>query len=125
MRATVAEGVEVPIYILGSSTDSAHLAAQKGLPYAFVSHFAPAQLFEALTIYYNNFQPSEYLQEPYTIACINVIAADTDQEAERISTSMIRMMIGVMTGQIDYMHEPIDMTPQLRKLSQNPAFQRM
>ncbi|RDV16567.1 LLM class flavin-dependent oxidoreductase [Pontibacter diazotrophicus] len=125
VRATVAEGVEVPVYILGSSTDSAHLAAEKGLPYAFASHFAPAQLFEALTIYYNNFQPSEYLQEPYTIACINVIAADTDQEAERISTSMIRMMLGVMTGQMDYMQPPVDMTPELRELSENPAFQRM
>src|SRR5690554_2244928 len=66
VRATVAEGVEVPIYILGSSTDSAYLAALKGLPYAFASHFAPAQLFEALSIYYNNFQPSANLKEPYT-----------------------------------------------------------
>lgn len=125
VRATVAEGVEVPIYILGSSTDSAWLAAKKGLPYAFASHFAPTHLFEALNIYYNNFQPSEYLQEPYTIACINVIAAGTDEEAERISTTMIRMMLGVMTNNIDYMQAPVDMTPELRELSQNPAFQRM
>lgn len=125
VRATVAEGVEVPVYILGSSTDSAHLAAKKGLPYAFASHFAPTHLFEALNIYYNNFQPSEYLQEPYTIAGINVIAANTDKEAERISTTMIRMMLGVMTNNLDYMQEPIDMTPELRELSQNPAFQRM
>lgn len=125
VRATVAEGVEVPIYILGSSTDSAHLAAKKGLPYAFASHFAPTHLFEALNIYYNNFQPSKYLKEPYTIAGINVIAAETDQEAERISTTMIRMMLGVMTNNIDYMQAPVDMTPELRELSQNPAFQRM
>jgi hypothetical protein len=125
VRANVAEGVDVPLYILGSSTDSAHLAAKKGLPYAFASHFAPAQLFEALNIYYNEFQPSQTLQEPYSIACINVIAAETDQEAEKISTSMIRMMIGVMTGNIDYMQEPIEMTQELRELSQNPAFQRM
>lgn len=125
VRATVAEGVDVPLYILGSSTDSAHLAANKGLPYAFASHFAPAQLFEALNIYYNEFQPSPTLPEPYSIACINVIAAETDAEAEKISTSMIRMMIGVMTGNIDYMQEPIEMTPELRELSQNPAFQRM
>jgi luciferase family oxidoreductase group 1 len=125
VRATVAEGVKVPIYILGSSPDSAHLAAKKGLPYAFASHFAPAHLFEALDIYYNEFRPSEFLQEPYTIACINVIAADTDKEAERISTSMIRMIYGVLTGNIDYMHEPIEMTPELRKLSKDPAFQRM
>lgn len=125
VRATVAEGVGVPIYILGSSTDSAYLAAEKGLPYAFASHFAPGQLFEALSIYYNNFKPSEYLQEPYTIACINVIAAETDQEAERISTSLIRMMFGVLTGNLDYLQAPTDMTPDLRELLQNPAFERM
>jgi len=125
VRASIAEGINVPLYILGSSTDSAHLAAKKGLPYVFASHFAPAQLFEALNIYYNNFKPSEFLQEPYTIACINVIAADSDEEAEKISTSMIRMMFGVLTGNIDYLQEPINMTRELRDLSENPAFQRM
>jgi luciferase family oxidoreductase group 1 len=125
VRATVAEGVEMPIYILGSSTDSAHLAAKKGLPYAFASHFAPTHLFDALNIYYNEFQPSEYLQEPYTIACINVIAAETDRDAERISTTLIRMMLGVMTNNMDYMQEPVEMTPELRELSENAAFQRM
>ena len=125
VRATVAEGVDVPVYILGSSTDSAHLAAKKGLPYAFASHFAPGHLFDALNIYYNEFQPSEYLQEPYTIAGINVIAAETDEEAERISTTLIRMMLGVMTNNIDYMQEPIDMSSELRELAENPAFQRM
>lgn len=125
VRATVAEGVDVPVYILGSSTDSAHLAARKGLPYAFASHFAPAQLFDALNIYYNEFQPSEYLQQPYTIAGINVIAAETDAEAERISTTLIRMMLGVLTNQLDYMQAPTAMTPDLRELVQNPAFQRM
>lgn len=125
VRATVAEGVEVPIYILGSSTDSAHLAAQKGLPYAFASHFAPAQLFEALNIYYNHFQPSEYLKEPYTLGCVNIIAAETDAEAEKISTSLIRMMLGVMTGNIDYMQPPTEFTEDLREIVQNPAFERM
>lgn len=125
VRATVAEGVDVPVYILGSSTDSAHVAAEKGLPYAFASHFAPAQLFEALNIYYNKFQPSKYLVEPYTIGCINVIAADTDEEAEDISTTLIRMMFGVMTGNIDYMQPPVKMTSELRELAANPAFQRM
>jgi luciferase family oxidoreductase group 1 len=125
VRATVAEGVEVPIYILGSSTDSARLAAKKGLPYAFASHFAPTQLYEALNIYYNQFQPSKFLEEPYAIAGINVIAAETDREAEKLSTTMIRMMLGVFTNQMDYMQKPIDMTPELKELSQNPAFQRM
>lgn len=125
VRATVAEGVNVPIYILGSSTDSAHLAAKMGLSYAFASHFAPAQLFEALNIYYNEFQPSDYLSEPYTIGLLNIIAADTDAEAERLSTTQIRMILGVLTNKLDYMQPPIDMTPELKAISQDPAFLRM
>ena len=78
VRAQVAEGVDVPLYILGSSTDSAHLAAKKGLPYAFASHFATAQLLTALAIYHREFQPSSTLSKPYTIAGISVIIADTD-----------------------------------------------
>ena len=125
VRSTVSEGVEVPVYILGSSTDSAYLAARMGLPYAFASHFAPAHLFEALHIYYNNFQPSVYLKEPYTIACINVIAAETDGESERMSTSMFRMMLGVMTNNIDYLQPPTEPSAEIRELARNPAFQRM
>ncbi|MBT29477.1 MAG: LLM class flavin-dependent oxidoreductase [Thalassobius sp.] len=125
VRATVAEGVDVPVYILGSSTDSAHLAAAKGLPYAFASHFAPAMLYEALNIYYSEFQPSKYLKEPYTIACINAIVADTDYEAEKLSTSMVRMMYGVLTNNMDYLQPPIEPSQELRELVQNPAFQRM
>jgi len=125
VRATVAEGVEVPVFILGSSTDSAHLAAKNGLPYVFASHFAPTQLFEALNIYYNEFQPSAFLKEPYTMAGINVIAAETDDEAEKLSTSMIRMMLGVMTNNLDYMQPPTEMTAELKELSNHPAFQKM
>ncbi|TRO64534.1 LLM class flavin-dependent oxidoreductase [Christiangramia sabulilitoris] len=125
VRATVAEGVEVPMYVLGSSTDSAHVAAAKGLPYVFASHFAPAQLFEAMEIYYREFEPSEYLQKPYSIAGINVVAADSHQEAERISTSSLKMMLGVMTGNLDYLQKPVDMTPELREIKENPSLQRM
>lgn len=125
VRATVAEGVNVPIYILGSSTDSAHLAAEKGLPYAFASHFAPAQLFEALSIYYNTFQPSQVLEKPYSIACLNVIVADTDYEAEKISTSLVRLMLGVLTNKMDYMRPPEEPSREIRELIQDPAFQRM
>lgn len=125
VRATVAEGVNIPIYVLGSSTDSAHVAAQKGLPYVFASHFAPAQLFQAMEIYYREFQPSKYLDEPYSIAGINVIAADTTEEAEKISTSSLKMMLGVMTGNLDYLQKPQEMTPELRAIRENPALQRM
>ncbi len=125
VRVPVAEGVEVPVYLLGSSTDSAHLAAKRGLPYAFASHFAPSQLFDALKIYYNEFQPSQNLQEPYTIAGVNVIAADTDEEAEKLSTTLIRMVLGIFTGNRGYLHKPTEMTPELRTVLQNPSVQQM
>src|SRR5690349_568526 len=85
VRAAIAEGTDVPIYILGSSTDSAHLAAKKGLPYAFASHFASAYLNQALKIYNQEFQPSEFLDQPYTMAGVNVYIADTDEEARKRS----------------------------------------
>tara|TARA_R110002074_G_scaffold257269_7_gene429771 strand:+ start:11413 stop:12423 length:1011 start_codon:yes stop_codon:yes gene_type:complete len=125
VRATVAEGVEVPIYILGSSTDSAHLAAKKGLPYAFASHFATTHLMNALKIYHQEFQPSEVLERPYTLAGVNIIVADTVEEAERISTSLYRMIIGLLTGRRGYMQAPTEMTDELRELSQNPSVNQM
>ena len=125
VRAPVAEGVDMPMYILGSSTDSAHLAAKKGLPYVFASHFAPAQLHQALAIYHQEFQPSRYLDKPYVIAGVNVIAAPTSEEAERLSTSMYRMMVGVLTRQPDYMHAPTEMTDDIRQLKKHPALQQM
>ncbi|WP_037315897.1 LLM class flavin-dependent oxidoreductase [Salegentibacter sp. Hel_I_6] len=125
VRAAVAEGVNVPIYILGSSTDSAHLAAEQGLPYVFASHFAPAQLHQALSIYHNNFKRSKFLEKPYTIAGVNIIAADTTAKAEKISTSLIKMMLGVMSGNIDYMQPPEEFTNEHREILAHPGFQRM
>ena len=125
VRANVAEGVDVPIYILGSSTDSAHLAAKKGLPYAFASHFATAQLFEALNIYHNEFQPSEFLQEPYAMAGVNVVIADDEEEAERFSTTYIRGIIGILTGQRRRLQAPTEMTPDLVEATNHPAVQQM
>ena len=125
VRATVAEGVEVPIYILGSSQDSAHLSAKKGMPYAFASHFATAKLMQALAIYRAEFQPSEILQKPYTMAGVNIIVAETDEAAERIFTSMLRMIIGLLTGKRDYMQAPTEMTEELKEMSQHPAVNQM
>ncbi len=76
-------GTNVPLYILGSSLFGARLAAMLGLPYAFASHFAPAALLDAMEIYRREFRPSEQLAEPYAIAGVNVIAADTDDEAQQ------------------------------------------
>lgn len=125
VRVPFAEGVEVPIYILGSSTDSAHLAAAKGLPYAFASHFASPHLFEALKIYHNNFQPSQFLKEPYTIAAANVLVADTNEEADRLLTSLIMMFYNVLTGQSDFLQPPTEMTNELRELWAHPSIQQM
>jgi luciferase family oxidoreductase group 1 len=125
VRATVAEGVNVPIYILGSSTDSAHLAAKLGLPYAFASHFATSQLFDALEIYRREFKPSAFLQQPYTIAGINVIAAPTDDEAEQNFTSLIRMFLGVLTGKRELLQPPSEMTDDLMMLQHNPSVKDM
>jgi hypothetical protein len=125
VRVPIAEGVDVPIYILGSSTDSARVAARLGLPYAFASHFATNHLFEALRIYYNDFQPSQYLKDPYTIAGINVFAADTDAEAERLWTTLIRMFLGIFTGQREFLQPPVELTPELRDIAANPGIQQM
>ena len=125
VRATVAEGVEVPVYILGSSTDSAHLAAKKGLPYAFASHFATTHLWQALEIYRNEFKPSIDLKKPYVMAGVNVIIADTDEEAERLSTSLIRMIVGIFTGKRDFVQPPTAMTDDLKDILQHPQVNQM
>jgi luciferase family oxidoreductase group 1 len=80
-------GLEVPLWILGSSTFGARLAAALGLPYAFASHFAPTDLLDALALYRSEFRPSRQLQEPYAMAGLNVFAADTDEEARRLFTT--------------------------------------
>lgn len=101
-------GTNVPIYILGSSTDSAKLAASLGLPYAFASHFAPQQMDQAIEIYRNNFQPSDYLDEPYMIVCLNVIAAETDEEARKEYTSLQQFFLNVVRGTKLPLQAPVD-----------------
>ncbi|NGY37814.1 LLM class flavin-dependent oxidoreductase [Flavobacterium sp. XN-5] len=125
VRAIPGEGLDIPIWILGSSTDSAYLAAAKGLPYAFASHFAPAQLLTALSIYRNNFQPSEYLKEPYVMACVNVIAANTDQEAERLATSFKRLFLGIITGNRQQLKQAVDPGEGFMDPMEEAALQQM
>ena len=108
VRAFPGEGTEVPLWVLGSSTDSAHLAAKLGLPYAFASHFAPQQLLEAIRIYREEFKPSAQLDEPYVMAGINVIAADTTEQAEYLATSTKQMFVGVITGERKPLPPPVD-----------------
>ena len=99
VRAIPGEGADVPFYILGSSTDSAFLAAKLGLPYAFAAHFAPSQLEVALEIYREHFQPSEFLDDPYVMICINIIAADSVDEAHYLSTSHFQVFVNILTDQ--------------------------
>ncbi|OUJ72187.1 LLM class flavin-dependent oxidoreductase [Hymenobacter crusticola] len=108
VRAIPGEGLDVPVWLLGSSTYSAQLAGYLGLPFAFASHFAPAQLQAALTLYRANFRPSQYLAEPYAAACVNVIAADTDAEADRLATSFYQLALGIIRGTSKPMQPPID-----------------
>src|SRR5690625_1381471 len=98
VRAIPGEGLDIPIWILGSSTDSARLAAALGLPYSFASHFAPRQLHQAREMYVNHFRPSAQLDRPYFMPCVNVIAAETDKEAEILSTSVQKLFTGIITG---------------------------
>jgi luciferase family oxidoreductase group 1 len=103
-------GVEtnIPIYILGSSTDSAYLAAKLGLPYVFASHFAPRYMEESISIYRRQFQPSQYLEKPYMMVCLNVIAAETDEEASWLSTSMQQFFLNVVRGSQNPLQPPVD-----------------
>lgn len=125
VRVPLAEGVEVPIYILGSSTDSAHLAASKGLPYAFASHFATQHLQEALHIYRSTFQASVNLAQPYMLAGVNIVIADTDEAAERLFTSTIQMFVGVLTGQSSPLPPPTEMTDEFRQIRMHPSIHQM
>jgi luciferase family oxidoreductase group 1 len=96
VKAYPGANTNVPIYILGSSTDSAYLAAKLGLPYVFAAHFAPRQMEAAITIYRDRFQPSEYLEKPYIIVCLNVVAAETNEEAAFLGTTMQKFFLNVV-----------------------------
>jgi luciferase family oxidoreductase group 1 len=125
VRAFPGEGVEVPIWILGSSTDSAYLAAEMGLPYAFAAHFAPAQLYQALAIYHRHFQPSRFLEQPRTMACVNVVAADTTEEARYLATSIYQMFLGIITNNRRGLQPPVTSMEGLWDLQQQAAVHQM
>jgi luciferase family oxidoreductase group 1 len=98
VHATPGRGTQVPLYILGSSLFGAQLAAALGLPYCFASHFAPAALQPAVTLYRRDFQPSEQLSAPYVVAGVNVIAADTAQDAREQLQIALRRRVSLLLG---------------------------
>ncbi|AXH61952.1 MULTISPECIES: luciferase-like monooxygenase [Providencia] len=101
-------GEKIPVWLLGSSLYSARLAAQMGLPFAFASHFAPDLLLQALDVYRVNFQPSQRLSKPYAMVCINIIAADTQREAEFLFTSMQQAFVMLRRGQPSQLPAPVE-----------------
>ncbi|TXL71857.1 LLM class flavin-dependent oxidoreductase [Vineibacter terrae] len=108
VRAVPGAGLDIPIWILGSSLFGAQLAAALGLPFAFASHFAPDHLLDALDIYRQQFKPSEQLAQPYAMAGIAVVAADTDAEAQRLFTSLQQQFINLRRGTPGPLQPPVD-----------------
>ncbi|MBN9046384.1 MAG: LLM class flavin-dependent oxidoreductase [Rhizobiales bacterium] len=108
VRAVPGEGLNVPVWILGSSLFGAQLAAMLGLPYAFASHFAPAEMERAMALYRERFEPSEYLQAPYVMLGLNVIAADTDKEANYLFTSQLQAFVNLRSGRPGKLPAPVD-----------------
>lgn len=106
-------GLKIPVWLLGSSLYSAQLAAKLGLPFAFASHFAPELLLQALHLYRENFTPSARLEKPYAMVCINVVAADSDNDANFLFTSMQQQFINLRRGQPGPLPAPVTNLHQL------------
>ncbi len=107
IRAVPGRGLNVPVWILGSSLFGAQLAAALGLPYAFASHFAPAQMMQAVALYRASFKPSAQLDKPYVMLGFNVFAADTDEEAAVLATSMQQAFVNLRTGRPSKLQPPL------------------
>jgi luciferase family oxidoreductase group 1 len=100
-------GLDIPIWILGSSLFGAQFAAAAGMPFAFASHFAPAQMLQAIEIYRHRFQPSAQLERPYVMLGFNVFAADTDEEARFLATSMQQAFVSLRSGRPSQLQPPV------------------
>ncbi len=119
VRAVPGRGAKVPVWILGSSTFGAQLAAHLGLPYAFASHFAPQQMMQAIAIYRSAFRPSKTLAKPYVMLGFNVFAAATDEEAHWRASSMQQAFVALRSGRPRQLPPPVEgyvasLTPQER-----------
>ena len=107
VRAIPGEGLDIPVWILGSSLFGAQLAAMLGLPYAFASHFAPAQMMDAIRVYRDRFQPSAQLDRPYVMLGFNAFAADSDEAGQLLSTSVQQAFVSLRTGNPMQLPPPI------------------
>ena len=123
IKATPGQGTHVPVWLLGSSLFSAQLAARLGLPYSFASHFAPRMLGQAIQLYRNNFQPSEYLDKPYVSMGVPTVVASTDAEAEYLATSVYQRILALLTGQSLKLKAPIESMEGRWSVSEKMAVQ--
>ena len=108
IKATPGQSTHVPVWLLGSSLFSAQLAAKLGLPYSFASHFAPRMLGQAIQLYRDNFEPSQYLDKPYVSMGVPTVVAQTDEEAQYLATSVYQRIQALLTGQSLKLKQPVD-----------------
>ena len=108
IKAVPGAGSSVPVWLLGSSTFSAQLAAKKGLPMAFAAHFAPDAMQAAINHYRENYQPSQQFPEPYVIVCINTVGADTQEQADYLATTELQKFLSLGRGTEQYLPKPVD-----------------
>lgn len=118
-------GTNVPVWILGSSLFGAQLAALLGLPFAFASHFAPTYLKDAISIYHKQFRPSAYLQSPYAMVAMNIIAADTEEEAKFLFTSVEQSFLGILRNKRSAFPPPVSSMDSLWSESEKQMAKQM
>lgn len=125
IRAIPGAGVDVPIWILGSSLYSADLAAKMGRPYVFAGHFAPAQMLEAFALYRERFQPSEVLEKPYVMVGVPVVAADSDEKAEHLATSLYQRYLSIVRRELIPAPPPVESMDRIWNPYEKAAVQSM
>jgi luciferase family oxidoreductase group 1 len=121
--ATPGQNTHVPVWLLGSSLFSAQLAARLGLPYSFASHFAPRMLGQAIQLYRENFQPSEYLDQPYVSMGVPTVVAASDEEAQYLATSSYQRILNLIRGHSLKLKPPIESTQGLANAAEQMAIQ--
>lgn len=122
--ATPGQSTHVPVWLLGSSLFSAQLAAKLGLPYSFASHFAPRMLDQAIKLYRENFEPSEYLERPYVSMGVPTVIADTDEEAQYLATSPYQRIISMFRNQRGQLKPPIENIDEIWSPSEKMSVQQ-
>ncbi|MEO5715108.1 MAG: LLM class flavin-dependent oxidoreductase [Luteolibacter sp.] len=125
LQAVPGAGLNVPLYLLGSSDFSARLAAELGLPFAFASHFAPDYLKTALALYRRDFKPSAANEKPHAIVGVNIFAADTDAEARRLFTSLLQQFLNLIRGNPGKLQPPVEETEMRWSPAEDQHVQRM